>query len=490
MPAARARCRRTDGAGAAAVERLEPRDLCAAAPAGFAAAGSPAPGQLLLRGRIDPGADEDWYSLGRLHAGGVLSLSMSGRDSGRGTLADPWLSLYRLGTRPGQPTLVESDNDGGPGFDAMLRQPLPADDVYLLRAKGSGPGDVGTYELSARLVGATPPGTGEGAGAAPEREPNGDLSAAQDVSAAWAAARYGSSRDVSLPAGGASDAALALRAGDVLSVLVDSASALDAGVALEDEGGNPLAVDPGDSDRRVGDVKDAYLLAYRLEKTAVYHLRVWANGGTAGVCRVQVDLSRPAAAVVGRSVFYNNSAYDGRTPGADAEDDGALAPDKAALLPGAAATLVNVTNSAEGINGIFIDVKRLGADLTREDFEFAVTEPGGAGTWMAAPQPVAISRRAGAGVDGSDRVTVVWPDGSVVNRWLRVTVKAREDNDFAADDVFYFGNLVGETGDDPSVAKVTAADVLGALPRARLKEIAARWGSMTRGRRRRVSSSA
>jgi len=158
-------------------------------------------------------------------------------------------------------------------------------------------------------------------------------------------------------------------------------------------------------------------------------------------------------------VFYNDSAYDGRSAGADARDDAALATDKLALMPGKPATLANVTNFAGGINGIFVDVKGLRAEMTANDFIFAMSAVGG-GDWLAAPDPVSISRRVGAGIGGSDRVTLVWPDGAVVNRWLRVTIQATDDNDFAADDVFYIGNLVGETGDDPTRLRVTANDLL------------------------------
>jgi hypothetical protein len=119
-----------------------------------------------------------------------------------------------------------------------------------------------------------------------------------------------------------------------------------------------------------------------------------------------------------------------------------------------------VTNYSAGINGIFVDVKGLRRELTADEFDFAMSATGGSAEWAAAPTPATISRRAGAGVDGSDRVTLVWPNGSIVNRWLRVTAKAREDNDFAADDVFYFGNLAGETGDESAGATVTANDVL------------------------------
>jgi hypothetical protein len=445
-------------------ERLERRTLCAATPAGFTVAGAPAGGQLGVRGEIGPAGDEDWFSLGRLRAGDVLSVSMSGIDSGRGTLPDPLVQLYRLASQEARPVLVAADNNGGTRRDALvLRQPLPADDVYFVRAIGN-VGRVGTYELSAWLEAA--PARGGGTGAAREAEPNGDAGAAPDVSGAWAAARYVSSRDVSLAAGGVDDEALALRAGDVVSVVVDSTSALDAGVSLELDGGTvPLAVDHGDSDRRSGDVKDAYLFAVCLPRDAVYHLKTWGNGGTAGACRVQVYVSRATAEVVGRRVFYNDSAYDGHSAGAGPEDDAAVAPDKVALRPGGAASLANVTNFAAGINGIFVDVKGLRREVTGEDFDLAMSGAGDVDPWVAAPQPASISRREGAGAGGSDRVTLVWPDGSIVNRWLRVTVKAREDNDFDSDDVFYFGNLAGETGDDPAGATVTAADLVATRAR-------------------------
>jgi hypothetical protein len=442
------------------VQRLERRTLCAATPAGFAAGGAPALSQLVVRGEVKPVGDEDWYSLGGLHAGDVITLSLSGFDAGRGTLPDPWVRLYRLASEPARPALVASDNDAGTGRDALvLRQSLPADDVYLVRAIGNF-GTAGTYELSAWLEAAPPVQGGHSPGATAEVEPNGDATMARDVSAAWAAARYVSARDVSLKAGEVNDEALALRAGDVVSVVVDSTSALDAGVSVEDEAGVPLALDRGDSDRRSGDVKDAYVFAVCLPKDAVYHVKTWGNGGTAGACRVQVYLSREVAELVGRQVFYNDSAYDARSAGAGPEDDAAVAPDKVALLPGATAKLANVTNFAAGINGIFVDVKGLRREVTGEDFEFAMSAAGGDEPWVAAPQPVSISRRVGAGVEGSDRVTLVWADGSIVNRWLRVTVKSTADNDFEADDVFYFGNLPGETGDDPTGATVTAADLL------------------------------
>lgn len=59
--------------------------------------------------------------------------------------------------------------------------------------------------------------------------------------------------------------------------------------------------------------------------------------------------------VVGRHVFYNNSAFDHNNPAANADDDRAVAPDKRALLPGQTATFANYTSYSGGINGLMID---------------------------------------------------------------------------------------------------------------------------------------
>jgi hypothetical protein len=73
---------------------------------------------------------------------------------------------------------------------------------------------------------------------------------------------------------------------------------------------------------------------------------------------------------------------------------------------------------------------------------------------------VTVRRR--AGLLGTDRVTLVWPDGgsgaAVTGAWLRVTVKATADTGLPSPDVFYFGNLPGETGDAGPPWRVDEAD--------------------------------
>jgi len=172
------------------------------------------------------------------------------------------------------------------------------------------------------------------------------------------------------------------------------------------------------------------------------------------------------ATVAGRHLFYNRSAFDGYSPALGAADDGALASDKSALLPGAAPAFANVSGYSRGINGVMVDLAGLnGRTPTFADFSFAGTPAPGSATaavWEPAPPPMGIAVRRGAGVGGSDRVTLVWPDGAIRNRWLEVTVRPTGNTLLAASDVFYFANLVGDGGttDAWSPNRVSAADVM------------------------------
>ena len=164
--------------------------------------------------------------------------------------------------------------------------------------------------------------------------------------------------------------------------------------------------------------------------------------------------------VVGRHVFYNNSALDGNDLGANADDDGAIATDKTALSPGVPAGFENYTNFDGGINGIIIDVDRpsVSGSMNIADFQFRVGNNDDPSTWELAPGRSGASLRRGEGPGGSDRVMIVWTDGVIVNQWLEVTVKATDRTGLEADDVFYFGNAVGDVGNSAFYATVNDAD--------------------------------
>ncbi len=161
----------------------------------------------------------------------------------------------------------------------------------------------------------------------------------------------------------------------------------------------------------------------------------------------------PPSEVVGRHVFYNNSALDGRDVLAGWTDDAAIDAGKHALLPNETPSSVNYTAYSGGLNGVMIDIAEL-ADpegLSVSDFQFSVGRHGDPASWAAAPAPVEIAVRQGAGTDGSDRVTIIWADGAIVRQWLAVTTQATVATGLEEDDVFSFANLPGDADGDGRV---------------------------------------
>ena len=68
--------------------------------------------------------------------------------------------------------------------------------------------------------------------------------------------------------------------------------------------------------------------------------------------------------------------------------------------------------------------------------------------------------RAGAGVGGSDRVTLIWGANAVKKQWLELTVLGTAETGLAEPDVSYYGSAIGETGNSTANSMVTAVDAL------------------------------
>jgi len=165
-------------------------------------------------------------------------------------------------------------------------------------------------------------------------------------------------------------------------------------------------------------------------------------------------------AVIGQYVFYNKSAFDGNTAGADPLDDNAIATDKQALFAGGKATFRNYTSYSRGINGIMVDIANPSGTPTAVDFEFRVGNNNQPGTWpLLATAPKSVATRSMGG--GVTRVTLIWDDNVIQNQWLQVEVK-KDNLGLAADEVFYFGNAIAESGNDPGSAVVDLQDDLAA----------------------------
>ena len=170
-----------------------------------------------------------------------------------------------------------------------------------------------------------------------------------------------------------------------------------------------------------------------------------------------------AGSVVGRHIFYNNSVFDGSNVAANTQDDKAIAPEnstdphlsKSALLPGQRATFNNYTSYSKGINGIMVDFDYLPGMPTVSDFEFKVGNTLTPDSWAVAPAPQSITVRQ---VNGVQRVTIIWTDNAIQKQWLQVTVKTTANTGLTQNDVFYYGNAIGEVGNSTSNAIVNNTD--------------------------------
>jgi hypothetical protein len=90
-----------------------------------------------------------------------------------------------------------------------------------------------------------------------------------------------------------------------------------------------------------------------------------------------------------------------------------------------------------------------GSRLNAADFRFRVSDTNDLTSWTYAPERTDITVE--QGLDGTNHVTITWPDYSIRNQWLQVTMLATDDSGLAVDDVFYFGSLPGDGNGDGSV---------------------------------------
>ncbi len=174
--------------------------------------------------------------------------------------------------------------------------------------------------------------------------------------------------------------------------------------------------------------------------------------------------------VLGNRLFYNNSKYDGNNGNIAATDDNAIASDKTGYTGTGTATFANVSSFNKGITGIMVDLQSgLGTHtaITAGDISFKVspttfvtTTYNQLSTWSAGPTPAAVSVRIGAGQGGSDRLEITFGTGVVKNEWLEVNVHSGGNTGLSANDVFYFGSIIGDSGaaDTVLLAKTDAND--------------------------------
>jgi glucose/arabinose dehydrogenase len=190
--------------------------------------------------------------------------------------------------------------------------------------------------------------------------------------------------------------------------------------------------------------------------------------GSGGVIR---RISYTPAAVVGRRLFYNNSAYDGNSAAANGADDAAIATDKTAYLPGSGtSTFSAVSSYSRGINGIMVDLSGAHGAITANSFIFKVGNNNSPNSWATVTATATVTVRAGAGANGSDRIEILWADGAIQNTWLEVVAKGNDtlgglntSLGLATSSVFFFGSAPADSGAaNTSGFQVTSGDEVSA----------------------------
>jgi hypothetical protein len=178
------------------------------------------------------------------------------------------------------------------------------------------------------------------------------------------------------------------------------------------------------------------------------------DGGSASV----TFTINAVAVVATRGTFYAGAT------GASAATS--LASDKVPLLPGQSSTFANYTNYSRGLTGVVVDIAGLPATTTPSQFLASLQlsrwngiDAAGFVALPGAAVPTAVLQP-GAGAGGSTRVRITFPANSLQNTWLKVEVVANANTGITANDVFYFGNVIGElnTGNTATRYRVNGLD--------------------------------
>ncbi|MDZ4847718.1 MAG: FG-GAP-like repeat-containing protein [Pirellulaceae bacterium] len=162
-----------------------------------------------------------------------------------------------------------------------------------------------------------------------------------------------------------------------------------------------------------------------------------------------------SSTIENRRLFYNRSTSSVFGNGSG-NPINAIDSTKTALLPGQPSSFANYTNYARGLNGLIVDVNNLGGAVTASDFAFAVSNGISSSGFVPLSASPTLSVIPAGGLNGSSRIKIEFDDNAVRNTWLRVTVLANANTGLGTNDVFYFGNAVG----DMNVGNSTTSPVM------------------------------
>ncbi|MGE5607933.1 MAG: chitobiase/beta-hexosaminidase C-terminal domain-containing protein, partial [Bacillota bacterium] len=243
----------------------------------------------------ETGSSDDWFKIGAMQAGDVITIAGSGAPSARGNASDVHIELWRAGSTAAP---VASDDDSGPGADALIdRFTVTANDVYyvVIRRQTSSVGR-GTYSLNLWLQNIrVTPVTGGSFTVENESSGNNSMASSNDASTSWRAAQYRSRTVGEIASTADSDVyQYQLSAGDLLTVNIRSTSTLHAKVSLLDSAGKVVAKEDGTSVTSPA-TGDGFLYSYVVPTTGAYYVQVQGTGSTTGTYSADLYLSSNTA---------------------------------------------------------------------------------------------------------------------------------------------------------------------------------------------------
>jgi hypothetical protein len=387
-----------------------------------------------LSGELEVDADEDWFSFSA--QAGVRYEFETALD----TLTDTTLSLYDT---DGTTELVFND-DGGAGLASLVNWQAPATGVYFLSVQAFSVTQTGTYQLigvEAGPLGEDDHGNSSSAATSVESSFNvsGDIEAPSDVDWFSFTADAGNEYQFETTLNTLSDSTLILYGTDGAPELV-----------FNDDGGVGLAS----------------LITWQAPESGVYFLSVQGfSTDQTGTYQLAGTVTEASGTIIGRHLFYDGSIFDGDAGVHSANDDNAIATNKSPLLSGTA-TFANYTNFENGITGLFLDIVDLPNAPRVGDFQFRVGNSSSPSTWPLLDLNPSVLVRFGAGESGSDRVSLIWPAGTIVDQWLEVSVLAGGVGGIVSEtDVHYWGNQRGDTGNSAADTAVNSGDVSHVMSR-------------------------
>ncbi|TWU04234.1 S8 family serine peptidase [Stieleria varia] len=154
------------------------------------------------------------------------------------------------------------------------------------------------------------------------------------------------------------------------------------------------------------------------------------------------------AHIVDRGLFYAGATGVNLSSEGDAE--AARDPGKIALLPEESSGLQHYTNYIHGLNGLLFDIETMPDGTTDSDLEgvlqFAVWDGIDPSGFQPIDSAIAFAVELVTMTPLATRVKVTFPNNAIENTWLRTTIPAGPVTGLSTDDVFYFGNVIGDIG--------------------------------------------